>query len=114
LAVRTRSSNPRASASVWVGLASVAAVPAGILLARYTAAVTLLDSSGSVLVAAGLAVSAIVLARRGREHLQRTLGRAGGGAAAGVGRALGVLGLCIAITAALSLGVFGLLSLLAS
>src|SRR5438876_1033313 len=81
--------------AVWVGLASVAAVPAGILLARYTAAVTLLDSSGSVLVAAGLGVSAIVLARRGREHLERTLGRAGGGAAAGVGRALGVLGLCI-------------------
>ena len=85
-----------------------------MLLARYTAAVTLLDSSGSVLVAAGLGLSAIVLARRGLEHVQRTLGRAGGEAAARVGRALGVLGLCLAVTAALSLGVFGLLSLLAS
>ena len=39
---------------------------------------TLVDSSGSVLVAALLGWAAIVLARRARERLQITLGRAGG------------------------------------
>ena len=61
-----------------------------------------------------LGLSAIVLARRAGDHVQWTLGRAGGEVAARIGRALGLLGVCLAITAGLALGVFGLLSVLAS
>ena len=101
-------------AAVVAGLASIAALPAGVLLARYTQAVSLLDSAGAVPVGGVLAVLAIVLARRAREQVQRTLGRAGGEAAARLGRVLGIVGLLLAITGGLALGVFGLLTLLAS
>jgi hypothetical protein len=88
-------------------------VPAGIALARETRLVTLVNSSGSVAVALLLGFSAIVLARRGREHVQITLGQARGEGAARVGRALGVLGVVIGATAALALGFYGLLALFA-
>ena len=92
---------------------AVAAVPAGVVLARYTQRVTLLNSTGSIAVAVLLGLSAIVLARRAREQVQITLGRAGGLRAAGVGRALGILGLLAGATAALALGFYGLLTLFA-
>ena len=56
---------------------------------------------------------AIVLARRARERIQITLGRAGGGKAAQAGRILGIVGLLVAGTAALALGFWGLLSMFA-
>ena len=74
---------------------------------------TLVDSSGSVVAAALLGWAAIVLARRGHDRLQISLGRAGGGGAARTGRILGIVGLLVAGTAALALGFWGLLSLFA-
>ncbi len=91
----------------------MAAVPAGVALARYTKAVTLLNSSASIAVAAVLGLSAIILARRARERVQITLGRAGGEGAARIGRALGILGLLVGVTAALAVGFYGLLTLFA-
>jgi hypothetical protein len=105
--------NPRAWWSLVCGIAAVLAVPAGTLVARKLEQVTLLDSSGSIVAAAILGWSAIVLARRGRERIQITLGRAGGKGAARTGRLLGILGLILAGTAALALGFWGLLSLFA-
>jgi len=90
----------------------LAAVPAGVALARETR-VTLLQSSGSIAIAAVLGFAAIVLARRASERIQITLGRAGGAGAARLGRALGILGLLVAATAALALGFYGLLKLFA-
>ena len=108
-----RRANPRATWSVVCGLLSLAAVPAGIALARETRPVTLVNSSGSVVVTVLLGFSAIVLARRARERIEITLGRAGGKGAARIGRALGVLGLLAGVTAALALGFYGLLTLFA-
>ena len=89
-------------------------MPAGVLLARYSDRVTLVNSAvGSVPAAVLLGLYAIVLARRGRETVERTIGRAAGEGAARAGRALGILGLCVAATAALALGFFGLLTLFA-
>lgn len=96
-----------------LGILSVAAIPAGILAARKLEQVKLLDSSWSIVVAVLLGWWAIILARRGRERLQITLGRAGGKGAARAGRLLGILGILLAITAALALGFWGLLSLFA-
>ena len=95
------------------GILSVAAIPAGILVARKFEQVTLLDSSGSIVVAALLGLWAIILARRGKERIQITLGRAGGNGAARAGRLLGILGILLACTAAMALGFWGLLSLFA-
>lgn len=92
---------------------SLASIPVGIVLARELERVTLVESSGSVLVGALFGWAAIVLARRARERIQITLGRAGGGGAATAGRLLGILGLLVAGTAALALGFWGLLSMFA-
>jgi ABC-type nickel/cobalt efflux system permease component RcnA len=75
--------------------------------------VTLVNSAGSIGVALLLGVSAILLARRARERLQITLGRARGRQAARVGRILGILGILVGLTAGLALGFYGLLSLFA-
>ena len=83
------------------------------MLARETHAVTLVSSSGSVVVGLLLGFCAILLARRARERVQITLGRAGGERAARIGRAAGLLGVLVAATAALALGFYGLLTLFA-
>jgi hypothetical protein len=91
----------------------VAAVPGGIVLARELERVTLLQSSGSIAVACLLGLAAITLARRARERVLITLGRARGEQKARIGRALGVLGLLVGLTAAVALGFYGLLTLFA-
>ena len=68
----------------------------------------------SVPAAVLLGFSALVLARRGREQSQRTLGRSGGELTARMGRALGFAALCLAVAALLALGFYGLLTLLQS
>ncbi len=91
----------------------MAAVPAGVVLARQSDRVSLLQSSGSIVVAVLAGIAEIVLARRARDVLAITLGRAGGEQAARLGRALGILGLLVAVTAALAVGFYGLLTLFA-
>ena len=83
------------------------------MLARETRAVTLVNSSGSVVVGLLLGFSAILLARRARERVQITLGRAGGERTARIGQAAGTLGVLVAATGALALGFYGLLTLFA-
>jgi hypothetical protein len=109
------SGNPRAVASVLVGLLAVVAVPAGVALSWYSRPVTLINSAyGSIPVGLLLGVSGVVLARRGREQSLWMLGRSGGEGAARAGRLLSLLGLCMALTAALAVGFYGLLTLFAS
>jgi hypothetical protein len=91
----------------------VLAVPAGVALSWYSDQVTLPQSGVSAAVGFLLGLGAILLSRRGQEQVQRTLGRSGGAATARIGRMLGVLGICVAITAGLALGFFGLLTLFA-
>lgn len=95
------------------GILAIAAIPAGTVLARELKSVTLIDSSGSAAVAGLLGWAAIILARRARERVQITLGRAGGTTAARVGRILGIIGLLVAGTAALALAFWGLLAFFA-
>jgi hypothetical protein len=108
-----RARNPRATASVVVGLLAVAAVPVGVAVSWYFEQVTLVQSSASAGVAFLLGAYAIVLARRGRERVALTLGRSGGAAAARAGAALGAIGVAAGITVGLAVGFYGLLSLFA-
>jgi hypothetical protein len=100
-------------ASVVFGLAAVLAIPAGVALSYYSETVTLVQSSASAGLAILFGLYAILLARRGRETLARTIGRSGGRGASAIGRALGWLGLCMGISAAFAVGFYGLLTLFA-
>jgi hypothetical protein len=103
----------RAFASVLFGVAAVLAIPAGVVLSYYSETVTLVESSSSAGLAIIFGLYAIALSRHGRWTLARTLGRAGGARSAGAGRLLGWLGLCMGISAGLSVGFYGLLTIFA-
>lgn len=108
-----RARNPRAFASLLIGLAAVAVVPLAIVASRFFEEVTLVRACASAALAGLFGISAIVLARRGRETAQRTLGRSGGERAARAGRLFGMLAVWIAATTALALAFYGLLTLFA-
>jgi hypothetical protein len=88
-------------------------MPAGVLAARETEQVTLRLATISIAIAFLLGWFAIIQARRARERIELTLGRAGGATTARIGRLLGVLGVLLAITAGLAVGFWGLLTLFA-
>jgi membrane protein implicated in regulation of membrane protease activity len=96
--------------SVLLGLLSLATLPAAVVAARESDDLTLVEAGVAVPVAAVLALIALWLARRGRRRADRTLDRVGGRGAAKMGKLLGGLGLYLAATAALALGVYALLS----
>jgi hypothetical protein len=102
--------NAGAPLSVLLGLLSLATLPAAVLVARESDELTLVEAGVAVPVAAVLALLALWLARRARRRADRTLDRVGGRGAARIGKLLGGLGLYVAATAALALGVYALLS----
>ena len=84
---------------------------AAFAAARRLEQVTLLQATGATCAAAVLGLGAILLARRARRNVERTLGRVGGEGTARAGRLLGLLSVCLALTAGIALGVYGLLNL---
>jgi hypothetical protein len=98
---------------VLVGLLAVAVLPAAIAATRWSERYELLHASVAIPVAALLGLLAILLARRARSRLAPTLGHARGTRTARVGRLLGLLGFLLALTAAGSVGVYAVLSLVA-
>jgi hypothetical protein len=100
-------------AAVLVGVLAVATMPAAIFVTRYLEEYELLHAGFAIPVGMALGVAAVALARRARLRIERTLGRAGGRRTARIGRFLGLLGFCLATTAAISVGTYALLTLLA-
>jgi hypothetical protein len=94
---------------VLVGLAAVAAIPAAVVAAEFFSVRTLLESAVSIAPAAVLGIAAIVLGRRGRQHVERTIGRARGRSLARIGRILGYFALYLAVTAGISVATYYLL-----
>ena len=99
--------------SVILGLLSVAVLPAAIVATHYSEEYELLHAAVAIPVALLLSVLSIALARRARSRLGPTLGRPKGVRTARLGRLLGILGLLLALTAAGSVGIYALLSLVA-
>jgi hypothetical protein len=97
--------------SVLFGVLSVLAIPAGLALAAYSNMVDLRLASASVPIAGVLGFFAVSLSRGARKHSQISLGRIGGIGLARTGSILGMVGLYLAVMAALSVGFFGLLLL---
>jgi hypothetical protein len=110
----TRRANPRAAWSLVCGILSLLAMPGGVVLARESQRVTLVDATGSIAVALVLGWLAIVLARRARERRELALVRAGGAGMARAGRLLGIFVVLLGLTAALAVGFWGLLTLFAA
>lgn len=121
MAALTESSNgtrPRrnraARASLLLGLLGAAAIPAAIVVAELHEELELVQAGFAVPAGFLLSVLAVWLARRARRNLERSLGRSGGGRSARAGRILGWLGVYIALTAAVALGVYAYLEYLAA
>jgi len=100
--------NNRARFSVLFAFLSLAAIP----LALYSTRLKHVDLpqavAGEAVAGTLLGLIAVLLARSARAQVERTLTRAGEGTAR-VGKWLGLLGLCLGLTAALALAFFGLL-----
>ena len=99
--------------SVVAGAASVATLPVAIYTTRLSASYDLLHAGFAIPIAAILGVVAIALARRAeRRSSLRLSGRSSRAAMAG--RVLGIVGLCVAASALVALGVYGLLQYVGS
>jgi hypothetical protein len=91
---------------VAVGLASVVTMPLAILGTRYSDSYRLPDAGYAIPVGVLVGVLSILLARSAHARNERALGRLGGETAMRWGRALGTLGVCLALTALISVGVY--------
>ena len=99
--------------SLVAGVASCVTLPLAVYLTRFSDSYDLLHAGFAIPVAAGLALVALALARRARVRTQLSLSGGGGGVAT-AGRVLGVVGLCLAASALVALGVYGLLEYVGS
>jgi hypothetical protein len=91
------------------GLLASLTMPVAIAATRYSGSYELLHAGFAIPLALVLGIFAVVLARRARGLDRATLGRAGGGRAARIGRLLGILGLCMAASASIALAVYAVL-----
>jgi len=102
-----------ARVSVLLGVLSVALLPAAVVVTRWSERYELLHAAVAIPLAALLGAAAVTLARRARSRLAPTLGHPAGTRTARLGRLLGVAGVMLALTAAGSVGVYAVLSLVA-
>lgn len=99
--------------SVLVGLLGLATLPAAIAVSSWSQGYELLHAAFAIPAAALLGFFAILLARRARSRLAPTLGHPRGSRTARLGRLLGIAALLLALTAAGSVAVYAVLSLVA-
>ncbi|MEO5632462.1 hypothetical protein [Gaiella sp.] len=99
----------RAAWSVVLGVLATVTLPAAIAATRYSSSFDLLHAGFAIPVALVAGVGAVVLAQRARAIDRATLGRDTSGKAATWGRSLGILGLCLAVSATISIAVYGVL-----
>lgn len=91
-----------------LGLAGLLALPAAIEVSRRSTRVDLLDAGYGIPLAFLLGLIAVVMARRARENLRWLCLRDGGTAVASTAIIVGALAVCLALTAALSVGFYEL------
>jgi hypothetical protein len=99
-------SKARAWTAVVLGIVGVLVMPGAVAVARQSHRVSLMDAAYGVPVAFVLGVLATGMARRAKRNLEwlRLDGRGSGVASLGI--VLGVLGIALALTCALSVGVY--------
>jgi hypothetical protein len=112
--VASRAGNGAAWGSLVAGLASVATLPLAVYLTRFSHSYDLLHAGFAIPVAAALGVVGLALARRASLRTSVSLSGDGRRKVVVAGRVLGILGLCIAASALVALGVYGLLEYVGS
>ena len=104
-----RARNGAAWTSLLAGAASVATLPVAIYLTRYSERYELLHAGLAIPLGGALGVASVMLGARARRRAAVRLGRRNRGSVASVGRALGVVGVCLALAGVVALAVYGLL-----
>ena len=100
--------NRRGWVALVLGLGGLLTLPAAIEVARRSKQVGLLDAGYAIPLAFVLGLVALVMARRARENLRWLRVRGGGTGVASTAVILGALAVCLALTAALSIGFYEL------
>jgi hypothetical protein len=103
--------NPKAAWALITALLALGVLVGAAAAARLMSEVGLIEAVPAVPLALVLALVSVLLARRVRFDQQRALRRTPGAGLAALARGLGTLALIVAVTAALSLAVFAVLSL---
>jgi hypothetical protein len=101
----------RAWVALLLGLVGVLTLPAAVEVSRRSHRIDLLDAAYAIPLAFLLAVIAFVMARRARQSLRWLRVRHGGTGVASVAVIVGAVGICLALTAAVSIGFYELVLL---
>jgi hypothetical protein len=96
------------------GLASVAALPAAIYVTRYSDSYELLHAGFAIPIAGALGLLAVSFARRASRGDVLGIRRTPRSGLARAGRLLGIVGICLALSGLVALGVYGLLEYVGS
>ncbi len=89
-----------------MGLLAAAALPAAIVVTRWSGAYSLIHAGFAIPVAIVLGAAAMTLARRARARARLTIAGAEGARSVRAGRLLGLTGILIGITGAGAIGVY--------
>jgi hypothetical protein len=92
-----------------LGLAGLLTLPAAVELSRRSARVGLLDAGYAIPLAFLLGLVSVLMARRARQNLRWLRLRGGGTGIASVAVIVGMVTICLALTAALSVGFYELI-----
>lgn len=101
-------SRARAWAALLLGLIGLLVLPAAIEVSRRSARIDLLDTAYAIPLAFFLGLVSFVMARRAKENLRWLQLREGKTRVASAAVIVGALALCLALTAALSVGFYEL------
>jgi hypothetical protein len=110
LAAPTSSNRVPAWASVALGLLALATLPAAIAVTERVDGLSLVEAGFAIPAAILFALAAIVMGRRVRSRSRQTLAALPGARVARLGRILGYAGLYLALTAALAVGFYAILT----
>jgi hypothetical protein len=105
----SRRPNHRASVALLAALLGVLAVPAGVVLARQSPSIDIVDAAWAAPFALAFSVAALLFARSAKGEIERTLELAGGRGRVRASRWLAVAGISIALAAAIAVGFYHLL-----
>ena len=89
-------------------------MPLAIVGTRYSASYRLLDAGFAIPLGLATGVAALLVARSARRRNDRALGRLGGQTAIRWARILATTGICFALTALISVAVYGFLQYVGS
>ncbi len=99
-------STHRATLALLCGVIAVIAIPLAIYVTRRVSGAVLLDAAWAIPVGFVAAVTSLMLERGARRRANRSLEQPGGSRRLMAARVLAVTGMCLALSSALSVGIY--------